>query len=344
MDDTPRRVEERDPPLDDLDRLDGTDDVTGRTSESIRGSAEAVEDPPTRRRTTELRREIEETREEMTGTIDAIQEKLRPRNIVANATERVKEATTERVRGMMDTASETADSAMSQTREYAGDAADYVRQNPIPAVMIGLGAVWLLTRNSTHDNRSDDRDAYRSEWGDWSSRGGARSTLIERVRDNPVAAALAGVGVSWLAFGGQKRNDYWMSRGRQYGGSTRPNAWGERDTTGTSSNESVTDRAREYASETTDSVRRTTYRARNQFQQMLEDNPLLVGAGALMLGAAFGLAVPESELENEWMGDARDSVVDKAQDMVRGTAEKVQGTANQVADAASRITGNNIQS
>ena len=30
-----------------------------------------------------------------------------------------------------------------------------------------------------------------------------------------------------------------------------------------------------------------------------------------MLGAAFGLAVPETERENEWMGETRDSLVDR---------------------------------
>ena len=65
------------------------DDTPGRV-----GAA----DDATARRTREIRDEIEETRGEMTETIDAIQERLRPRNIVASATERMKSATTERVR------------------------------------------------------------------------------------------------------------------------------------------------------------------------------------------------------------------------------------------------------
>ena len=75
----------------------------------------------------------------------------------------------------------------------------------------------------------------------------------------------------------------------------------------------------------------------NSLQRMLRDNPLLVGAGALMLGAAFGMAVPETELENEWMGEARESVVASAQDLAHDAAEKVQKTAGTVAEAAGRI-------
>jgi hypothetical protein len=71
---------------------------------------------------------------------------------------------------------------------------------------------------------------------------------------------------------------------------------------------------------------------------MMQDNPLLVGAGALVLGAAFGLAIPETERENELMGEARDSMVERAQDMARNAASQVQNVAGDaVADVASRV-------
>jgi hypothetical protein len=70
---------------------------------------------------------------------------------------------------------------------------------------------------------------------------------------------------------------------------------------------------------------------------MMRDNPVLVGAGALLLGAAFGMAVPETEAENEWLGETRDSVVERAQQMASDAASKVQETASQVASTAGSI-------
>jgi hypothetical protein len=70
---------------------------------------------------------------------------------------------------------------------------------------------------------------------------------------------------------------------------------------------------------------------------MMNDSPLLVGAGALLLGVAFGLAVPETERENEWMGEARDSVVDRAQELASEAAATIQEKASRVADAAGSI-------
>jgi len=72
---------------------------------------------------------------------------------------------------------------------------------------------------------------------------------------------------------------------------------------------------------------------------MVQDNPLLVGAGALMLGAAFGMAVPETDTENELMGEARDNVVGRARDMARDAANQVQDAASTVADAAAKVAG-----
>ena len=101
----------------------------------------------------------------------------------------------------------------------------------------------------------------------------------------------------------------------------------------------VAARTREYASETADSMRRMARRRQNQLQRMVQENPLLVGAGALMLGAAFGLAVPETDAENELMGPTRDNMVDRARDMARDAATEVQEAASTVTEAAKKLTG-----
>jgi hypothetical protein len=285
--------------------------------------------------------EIEETRVEMTETIDAIQEKLTPRNIVANATDRVKTAATERVRDMADTASQTAQQAMDYTREATSGVTNRLRDNPMPLALIGLSAAWLLARRNTSSRRGNygirrsERD-YGREYGTEPTRdealygrgearygNGREHGLMERIRENPIPATLAGIGLSWLALSGSESGD------REYAAD-----WDEE-----SGEERWTNRTRDYVSDTSASMRRMARRRQSQLQHMIQDNPLLVGCGAMMLGVAFGMAVPETETENQWMGEARESVVGRARDMARDAANQVQDAAGTVADAAGKIAG-----
>src|SRR4051812_9692473 len=134
MDDTPGRVSGT--------HMAGraSEDVASRSTESMRGydasdsgQAGAIEGsqphPP------RIRRDIDETREEMSETIDAIQEKLRPANIVSNATDTIKHATTERVRQMTHSAGQAASSMLYGSRHRSGGFMEGVRENPFPVAL-----------------------------------------------------------------------------------------------------------------------------------------------------------------------------------------------------------------
>ena len=97
----------------------------------------------TDRRTREIRSEIEQTREDMSETIDAIQNRLRPSSIVSNAKDTVREATVGKVKQM----------ATSARRRLAGDAGDFssgeygvmdrIRENPIPVAIAAASIAWI---------------------------------------------------------------------------------------------------------------------------------------------------------------------------------------------------------
>jgi ElaB/YqjD/DUF883 family membrane-anchored ribosome-binding protein len=74
--------------------------------------------------------------------------------------------------------------------------------------------------------------------------------------------------------------------------------------------------------------------ATSGFQAMMQNNPLAVGAAAVAVGLAIGLAVPETSKEDELMGDARADMTDRAQQMVQDTAQKVQTVAQEAVGAA----------
>lgn len=239
-----------------------------------------TEEAVTDHRTREIRAEIEQTREDMSETIDAIQEKLRPGNVVAEATERVKDATTEKVRHMANRASDAAD-----------------RQTLLPAALIGIGTAWLLMNRSKGDDPYLRYDSGSSGW---------------RNRNREYAA-----------------DDTYRAVGT-YGSDSR-----DTDVSGLASR--ATERAGEMGEQARAAVRQTSRRAQNQLQRAINDNPLAVGAAAVVLGAAVGLALPETERENEWMGEARDTVVNKAQDLARGAADRAKDAASEA--VASSITG-----
>ena len=153
------------------------DDFSGRSDEEARGRATTAPsnttrpvsepartagrpaqssdlDPESERRARQIEGEIASTRAELSETIDALQEKLRPGNLASEATERVKNVTTEKVRSMAETASGTAQQLMQETR-----------QNPMPALMIGAGVAWLLLdRTRKHNGHRE-----HAEWSEYSS-------------------------------------------------------------------------------------------------------------------------------------------------------------------------------
>jgi hypothetical protein len=119
------------------------------------------------RRPEEIRAEIEQTREDLSETVNTIQERLRPGAIASNAADRMKE-----------TASEAADRMRESARQKARDVAEsepvrYVRDNPVPVAMVGIGVAglaWLVTqRRSGSDRRSYRGGEWQGSARDWRS-------------------------------------------------------------------------------------------------------------------------------------------------------------------------------
>ena len=254
------------------------------------------------RRVSEIEADIAETRVEMSETIEAIQERLTPANIVANAKETMRNAATEKVRQMTD------NSFM-----------DTVRANPVPSAMIGLGAAWLLLKG-----RSSSDNGHRSS-GDWqSARGYNAGAYGDSTDRRDYAVGTRGV----AAYEGTS------GTGSEYGGSV-----------GNMGRE-LSSRTREMAGDLGDTARETTRRAQLKFNDVLRDNPLMLGAAAALIGAAVGMSVPSTETENQLMGEARDSVVDRAQNLASDAATKVgeavdsvQQTAGSTAPATATSAG-----
>jgi hypothetical protein len=164
--------------------------------------------------------------------------------------------------------------------------------------------------------------------------------FVEGARSNAIPAAMIGVGLAWLLVDRFRQNDRSGDYRRWRSTSSRPEYYSSDDyyrSTSASAYGSGYEEGgvSETAADVRDRAVRTGRRARNQFQRLLNENPLMVGAAAVVVGCAVGMALPETERENEWLGETRDNVVDKAQDMARNVATRAQEA---VGDAAGEVT------
>ena len=75
------------------------------------------------------------------------------------------------------------------------------------------------------------------------------------------------------------------------------------------------------------------------YEHYIEENPLAVGAVALAVGAVVGLAIPLTQKENEYMGEYRDNVLEKAQT----TAQDALGTVKQMATEAQKAITDEVK-
>lgn len=71
-------------------------------------------------------------------------------------------------------------------------------------------------------------------------------------------------------------------------------------------------------------------RAGRQAYETIEDNPLMFGLVALGVGAAIGLALPDTLQEDRLLGDTRDRVFDAAQEAAGDVATRAQRVVEEV--------------
>ncbi|MEO6239226.1 MAG: DUF3618 domain-containing protein [Vicinamibacterales bacterium] len=291
------------------------DDTSRRVTRQKRSTAAAagVTEPVTDQslpdkadaRALELREEIADTRTEMAETIEAIQERLTPANIAAQAGETVRNAATEKVKQMANTAGEAMDQVLDNSF------VDTLRANPVPAAMIGLGVAWLFARRRSEPQVSRyQRSSYRPSPSYQGSTSGY-NTAYDSAGRSAEYGEYGAVGTRGT-FGSQS------SAGPERSSDTGQN---------------FADTALQTMENVRDSARQTTYRARLQFDDVLRNNPLALGAAAAVIGAVVGMSVPQTETENEFMGEARDTVVDRARGLADDAANKVSQAAGQLHNA-----------
>jgi len=323
----------------DLTRASGSDDVL-RDRET-----QTTTDGETEQQVTEIRESIEQTRAEMSETIGELQERLSPSYLkqqvkeqvmeqYEHAKETVRDATIGRVEDMVGRVGDT----MYDTRRTV---VDTIKANPIPAAMAGIGLAWLWMngRATSWDSRRygshgiEDEMSRRYPRGASANRGssggggwygtsdpqwnqGRDSRYGEASESGGNLAQKAGDAVSGMA-------NQVQQTASQLAGQAKATVSG------------MVGQAQQTAGQWMDTAEYQARQVEDRINGALRENPLAVGVVALAVGAAVGLAIPQTRKENEWLGEARDTLMEKAQSAAHDAMGQVQQVAQRVTDEMS---------
>jgi ElaB/YqjD/DUF883 family membrane-anchored ribosome-binding protein len=303
----------------------------------------------------EVLRRIEATRERMGETIERIGDQVHPDRVQHELKARAREQVDELKHNAKRKAKNTMDDVQHEMRETTRGIWDTIRDNPIPAGMVGVGLAWLMA-NGSRD--TDDRVSSRSsafvarpgpgvahryppvpsasygydegldedldyDAGHDDAGSGAMANAREKGEHAMDAAREKGEEVvDEVREKGQEMAAAARSKGRELSREARHGIHEARET------------AMDWASDAGYHARRAEHRV----EDAVRDNPFAAGAVAMALGLAAGLMIPESDREREIMGSTRDKLMDKAESKARKTAgqarEKVRETAGRAAQGA----------
>jgi len=68
------------------------------------------------------------------------------------------------------------------------------------------------------------------------------------------------------------------------------------------------------------------------YDRMLRESPMTLGVVAVGVGLAVGMMLPETQMENQMLGETKENLMDKAQSVAHETMDKVQQVASQATE------------
>jgi hypothetical protein len=184
--------------------------------------------------------------------------------------------------------------------------------------------------------------------------------LGDAVRNNPVSAALIGMGVVWL-FSSRSQvsnplervrgvadaaQDVWAGaasnlksasenmQGRASAASTTLRNQGEKFIDGVSEKSSeLAESIGEYAESVPDLAGNLLNDMRSNMTELFRSQPLALGAVGLAIGAAIAASLPVTDMETEYLGETSDFVKQKASEIAAEKARDAADIGEKVFDA-----------
>ncbi|MEO6333426.1 MAG: DUF3618 domain-containing protein [Pyrinomonadaceae bacterium] len=267
--------------------------------------------------TEQIKARIEETRSQMGETIDAIQERLS----ISNISEQISETVSSAIESAKDTAYDATIGKAVNFMKNVGDgftdsgAFKTVTKNPLPLALIGIGAGLLIYQNYGRKS-SYRRGGENRFYGQGSLESGSRANsstssrgVTEGISDK-ASAALESVtstaGSAYDSVSGAVTNAY------SGAGDIANRAY---------------DRVGDYGNV-----------VHEKYDEYLDENPLALGALAVAVGAAVGFAIPSTHYEGKLMGEARENLIERAQEAAGSLVDKAKQVAGEAAQTVKQET------
>jgi ElaB/YqjD/DUF883 family membrane-anchored ribosome-binding protein len=300
------------------DRYDGyaTDQLGGASGSNGQGSAD----------TAAIRADIRQTRERMSHTVEDIGDRLNPQRLKAQIKHNIHDATIGKAEHMARVAYDRVD-------ETRNSIMDNIRDNPVPAAMVGIGLGWLLLGSRRHD----DRTVHHVEFDRFS---GTEPRYYTPVYDDGALSSDGAGAKARLSDLGETTRERAEEITHRAQDRVTGIAHDARETVHNATDrahdlmDTGRDRARSMAGEFRTQTRMQTHRMEDRFDEALHESPLAVGAAAMALGLALGLSAPPTRRESELMGARRDALLDRAREKTSDLTERVQHVADRVVEQA----------
>ena len=288
-----------------------------------------------------IRRQIEYTRAQMTGTINQIGERLSPDYLIDKAKTSVREATVGRFKDM-------SYEANRRMEGMSNSMSDTVRANRLPVALIGLGLGWLLMSDRSKRQQYEMRGQYGTtgyRYYEGNNDPAALDQVRHRVGDAADAVQDRAADLQDRISGtAQRVGENVSETAQRTGEAVRETAYRMGESVGHTA-EMVQERAADMSNQARNEADRLAAearwraqngveRTRQTFWEAMEQTPLTLGAIVLIAGAAVGASIPSTEYENRLMGDTRDRLMDEAKTRAQDTVDRVQTVLQEAQQAA----------
>ncbi|HEX6859816.1 MAG TPA: DUF3618 domain-containing protein [Caulobacteraceae bacterium] len=252
----------------------------------------------------DIERDAEATRADIDRTVEALKEKMTPKNLASEAMTQVR------------------NSPAGQRAIRLGHQA---QDNALPLALIGAGLAWMMV-NRSRGPRYEAR-TYIADYGadanyDAGVESGYRATDYDTGGESRADAIREKVG------GAMDSAKSSMSSGAD---KARHALASTRDRISTTA-ASAADRTRNAAGVVRERAVHYGHRAEETFMDTLEREPLIIGALGVAVGAAVAAALPSTPVEDRYVGPLRDKALDEGRTRARQGLDQ----AKQVASAAAR--------
>jgi hypothetical protein len=196
--------------------------------------------------------------------------------------------------------------------DFVRDLGDAARKNPISAALIGMGVVWLFTGGRTAERVGDL----------------VRNAGFDRIPD--AAGNALDAARSTLRSGSES-----VGKGVSSATETLRDAGAAGLNRVARTSSEVANTAYGYAQNIPDASGALFGTARENLSELFRTQPLALGAVGLAIGAGIAAALPATELEAEYFGEASDNFKEQAADFASEQVSRAATVAEDVVTAVS---------